>query len=131
VPHESIVAGRARGRCRRGLWQGSDVPEPAELDPPDPSGDLVAAAILAVVTFLVFAGLMAWLITRGSAPETVAWVGAGLVGVGSLVLGAWALVINFEPDMGWAERLGGDLLLVAFGVLFVVAGLPTFLAGVI
>jgi hypothetical protein len=51
--------------------------------------------------------------------------------VGSLVLTAWALVLNFEPDLGWAERYGGDLLLVGFGILFVVAGLPTFAAGLI
>jgi hypothetical protein len=107
------------------------VPDPAEIEPPDPSRDLPAAAVMAVFTFLVFAGLMAALITRSSASEPVAWVGAGLVGLGAVVLTAWALVINFEPDLGWAERFGGDLLFVGFGVLFVVAGLPTFAAGVI
>jgi hypothetical protein len=107
------------------------VPDPVEIEPPDPSRDLPAAAVMAVLTFLVFAGLMVALITRDRAPEPVAWVGAGLVGVGSLVLAAWALVINFETDLGRAERYGGDLLLVGFGVLFVVAGLPTFAAGLI
>jgi hypothetical protein len=105
------------------------VPEVDELDPQDPSEDLVAAAVMAVVAFLVFAGLMAWLVTRHSTPETVAWVGAGLVGVGSLVFTGWALVLNFETDMDWAERVGGDLLLVGIGVAFVFAGIPTFFAG--
>jgi hypothetical protein len=105
------------------------VPEPIDLDPPDPSRDLPAAAVMAVVAFLVFAGLTAWLVTRTSAPQAVSWVGAGLVGLASLVLTAWALVLNFEPDLGWAERFGGDLLLVGFGVLFLVAGVPTFVAG--
>src|SRR3954471_23010089 len=105
--------------------------DPADLEPPDASRDLTAAAVMAVVTFLVFAGLIAGLITRNSAPEPVAWVGAGLVGLGSLVLAAWALVLNFEPDLGRGERFGGDLLLVGFGVLFVAAGLPTFVAGLI
>jgi hypothetical protein len=105
------------------------VADPAEIDPPDPSRDLPAAAVMAVVAFLVFAGLVVWLVTRKTAPDAASWVGAGLVGVGSLVLTAWALVLNFEPDLGRAERFGGDLLLVGFGVLFVVAGLPTFAAG--
>ena len=107
------------------------MPEPVEIDPQDPSRDLPAAAVLAVLTFLVFAGLVAALVTRSSRPEPVAWVGAGLVGLGSLVLAAWALVLTFERDLGWAERFGGDLLLVGFGVLFVLAGLPTFAAGVL
>jgi hypothetical protein len=107
------------------------VPEPAEIEPKDPSRDLPAAAVLAILAFLVFAGLVAALVTHSSRPEPVAWVGAGLVGLGSLVLAAWALVLNFEPDLGWAERFGGDLLFVGFGVLFVLAGLPTFVAGVI
>jgi hypothetical protein len=118
---------RAAAACAKVLA----VPDPAEIEPPDPSRDLPAAAVMAVFTFLVFAGLMAALITRSSASEPVAWVGAGLVGLGAMVLTAWALVINFEPDLGWAERFGGDLLFVGFGVLFVVAGLPTFAAGVI
>jgi hypothetical protein len=105
------------------------VPEPIDLDPPDPSRDLPAASVLAVVSFLVFAGLTTWLVTRTSAPHAASWVGAGLVGLGSLVLTAWALVLNFEPDLGWAERFGGDLLFVGFGVAFVIAGVPTFVAG--
>ena len=103
--------------------------DPAEIDPPDPSRDLPAAAVMAVIAFLVFAGLVVFLATRRSAPGVESWVGAGLVGLGSLVLAGWALVLNFEVDLGWAERYGGDLLLVGFGVLFVVAGLPTFAAG--
>jgi hypothetical protein len=107
------------------------VSDPAEIDPRDPSRDLTAAAVMAVIAFLVFAGLMAALITRDSRTEPVAWVGAGLVGVGAIVLTAWALVLNYEPDLGPVERLGGDLLLLGFGVLFVIAGLPTFAAGLI
>ena len=107
------------------------MPELDELDPADPSDDLVSATVLAVVAFLLFAGLMAWLATRTSTPETVAWVGAGLVGIGSLVFAGWALVLNFETDMDWAERVGGDLLLVGVGVAFVFAGIPTFFAGVL
>src|SRR4051812_39098231 len=105
--------------------------EPDELEPQDPSRDLPAAAVIAVIAFLLFAGLIAFLITRKSAPDAVAWVGAGFVGLGSLALTAWALVLNFEPGLGPAERIGGDLLLVGFGVLFVAAGLPTFAAGVL
>jgi hypothetical protein len=107
------------------------VSELDELDPRDPTEDLVAAAVLAVVAFLLFAGLLAWLFTRQSTPDTVAWVGAGLVGIGSLVFAGWALVLNFEADMDWAERVGGDLLLVGIGVAFVFAGIPTFFAGVL
>ena len=105
--------------------------EAEELDERDPSEDLVAAAVMAVLAFLLFAGLMAWLLTRNSTPETVAWVGAGLVGAGSLVFAGWALVLNFETDMDWADRVGGDLLLVGIGVAFVFAGIPTFFAGVL
>jgi hypothetical protein len=107
------------------------VSDQVELEPQDPSRDLPAAAVMAVITFLVFAGLVVWILTRKSPPGAVSWAGAGLVGLGSLVLAAWALVLNFEPDLGWAERFGGDLLFVGFGVLFVVAGLPTFVAGAI
>lgn len=105
------------------------MPEPVEIEPPDPSRDLPAAAVLAVLAFLVFAGLIVYLATRNSVPGVESWVGAGLVGLGSLVLAGWALVLNFEVDLGWAERYGGDLLLVGFGLLFVFAGLPTFAAG--
>lgn len=107
------------------------MPELDELDPADPADDLVSATVLAVVAFLLFAGLMAWLFTRTSTPQAVAWVGAGLVGIGSLVFAGWAAVLNFETDMDWAERVGGDLLLVGVGVAFVFAGIPTFFAGVL
>lgn len=131
VPTAGIVPLNGARRVAVACGKVPAVPEPSEIEPPDPSRDLPAAAVLAVLTFLIFAGLMAALITRKSAPETVAWVGAGLVGLGSLVLAAWALVLNFEPDLGPAERIGGDLLLAGFGVLFVLAGLPTFAAGMI
>src|SRR4051794_15802848 len=131
MPHVRIVPLTGGRRAVTALCQGSGMPESVELEPQDPSRDLPAAAVLAVIAFIVFAGLLAFLITRKSAPDAVAWVGAGLVGLGSLVLTAWALVLNFEPDLGPAERIGGDLLLVGFGVLFVAAGLPTFAAGVL
>jgi len=63
--------------------------------------------------------------------EVEAWVGAGLVGLASVVLAAWALVLLYDKPLDWAERLGGDLLLAGVGVALVVAGLPTFAAGVI
>ena len=107
------------------------MPEADELEPHDPSDDLVAAGVMAVVAFLLFAGLLVWLFTRTSTPDTVAWVGAGLVGIGSLVFAGWALVLNYEPDMDWADRVGGDLLLVGIGVALVFAGIPTFFAGVL
>jgi peptidoglycan/LPS O-acetylase OafA/YrhL len=97
----------------------------------DPTEDLTTATVMAVVTFLVFAGLVAGLLTGTFDQMAVTWVGAGLVGLGSAVLAAWALVLQFDPDLGPVERYGGDLLLVGFGVLFVAAGLPTFAAGVI
>jgi hypothetical protein len=98
---------------------------------PDPGDDLIAASVMAVVTFLVFAALLASLITKSFTPVPAAWVGAGLVGLGAALLAAWAAVIQFAPSLGWAERFGGDLLLVGFGVFFVAAGLPTFAAAVL
>jgi hypothetical protein len=97
----------------------------------DPGEDLTAASVMAVVTFLLFAALLASLITKSFTPKPIAWVGAGLVGLGAAVLTAWAVVIQFAPSLGWAERFGGDLLLVGFGVFFVMAGLPMFAAGVL
>ena len=52
-------------------------------------------------------------------------------GIGVMVLTAWAVVIRLDEPLAWAERAGGDLLLAGIGVAFVVAGLPTFAAGVI
>ena len=89
--------------------------------------------VLAVVVFLIFAGLVAGILTDTFPPtETaVAWVGAGLVGVAAMVLTAWAIVLVTETEMEWAERVGGDLLLVGVGVGLLATGLPTFAAGVL
>ena len=101
--------------------------------PPDPTEDLTAAYVLAVIAFLVFGALVAGILTDTIALDdaAVAWVGAGLVGLGSAVLAGWALVLQLELSLDWAERVGGDLLLVGLGALFVFAGVPTFLAGAI
>jgi hypothetical protein len=89
--------------------------------------------VLAVITFLVFTAFVAGLLTHTFAldDEAEAWVGAGLVGIGSLVLAGWAVVLRLDEPLDWAERAGGDLLLAGLGVLFVVAGFATFAAGVI
>ena len=89
--------------------------------------------MLAVLTFIVFAALVAGLVTKTFAldDEVVAWVGAGLVGIGCAVLGAWSVVLHLDAPLDWASRVGGDLLLAGVGVGFVVAGLPTFAAGVL
>ena len=103
------------------------------MEPVDPSEDLTAASILAVLAFLVFAVLVAALATKtfGLDDEAVAWVGAGLVGLGSFVLTAWAVVLYSERDVPWEGRLGDDLAIAGAGFLFFMAGVPTFLAGVI
>ncbi len=103
------------------------------MRPVDPSEDLTVASILAVIGFLVFAALAAILITEtvGTDDQAVAWVGAGLVGLGSLVLAAWAIVIYRETELPWEGRLGGDLAIAGSGFFFLIAGLPTFAAGVI
>ena len=102
------------------------------LDEIDRSRDLPAAVVIAVIVFLVFAGLVAGIITDTFPPEetAVAWVGAGLVGVASAAFIAWAVVIQLETEMEWATRVGGDLLLVGVGVGLLFVGLPTFVAGV-
>jgi hypothetical protein len=89
--------------------------------------------VLAVVTFLVFAALAGGLAshTFSASDRVEAWVGAGLVGLGALALAAWAVVLTVDSPMYWAERLGGDLLLAGVGVGLLVAGVPTFAAGVI
>ena len=103
------------------------------MRPVDPSEDLTVAGVLAVIAFLVFAALAAALATEtiGTDDRAVAWVGAGLVGFGSLVLAAWAMVLYSETEVPWEERLGGDLAIAGSGFLLLFAGLPTFAAGVI
>ena len=103
------------------------------LEPIDRSRDLTAAVVLAVVIFLVFAALVAGILTGTTDPKdtAVAWVGTALVGLGASVFTAWAVVLQLDAEMEWAERVGGDLLLVGVAVGLVVAGLPTFAAGVI
>ena len=103
------------------------------MDPRDPSQDLTAAAVIAVLGVLVFAALLATLLTGPFSfdDRTLAWIGAALVGLGGAVLAAWAIVLGVEASMSWAERAGGDLLLVGVGVGLFFAGLPTFAAGVI
>jgi hypothetical protein len=103
------------------------------MEPIDRSRDLTAAIVLAVVVFLVFAGLVAGIATDTFALDerAVAWVGAGLVGLACAFFTAWAVVLQLDAEMGWARRLGGDLLLVGVGVGLVFVGLPTFVAGVL
>jgi hypothetical protein len=105
----------------------------AAMQPADPTEDLTAASVLAVLAFLVFAGLVAAILTDTVATDdrAVAWVGAGLVGLGSLVLSAWAIVLYAETELPWEGRLGDDLAIAGSGFFFVIAGLPTFVAGVI
>ena len=104
---------------------------------PAPSVDryreLRPAIVLAVVAFLLFGLLVAAILTDTFKLEdrVAAWVGAGLVGLGSATFTAWALVIEYDSELPWHERLGGDLLLAGLGVGLVVAGLPTFAAGVL
>jgi hypothetical protein len=105
------------------------------VEPPsiDRSQELRPALVLAILAFLIFGLLMAGLITEtfGLDDEAAAWVGAGLVGLGSATFAGWAVVLHLDVELPRAERLGGDLLLAGLGVLLVVAGLPTFAAGVI
>ena len=103
------------------------------MEPVDPTEDLTAASILAVLAFLVFAGLVAALLTEtvGVDDKAVAWVGAGLVGLGSIVLTGWAALLYSEADVPWEGRLGDDLAVAGAGFFFFFAGVPTFVAGVI
>jgi hypothetical protein len=103
------------------------------VQPADPTEDLTAASILAVLAFLIFAVLVAALLTEtvGTDDAAVAWVGAGLVGLGSMVLGAWAIVLYAETELPWEGRLGDDLAIAGAGFFLFIAGLPTFVAGVI
>ena len=103
------------------------------MEPIDRQRDLTAAVVIAVVVFLVFAGLVAGILTHTFSTEdgAVAWVGTGLVGLGCAVFAAWAVVLHTGAELDWASRVGGDLLLVGVGVGLVAAGLPTFVAGVI
>jgi hypothetical protein len=103
------------------------------MGPIDRSRDLPTALVLAVVTFLVFAGLVAGIITDTFPPVDAgaAWVGAGIVGLACAALVAWALVLHFDAEMTWAERVGGDLLLVGVAVALLFVGLPTFVAGML
>src|SRR5687767_13867117 len=80
----------------------------AAMEPVDPSEDLTAASILAVVAFLIFGVLVAMILTETVTTQdrAVAWVGAALVGLGSIVLSAWALVLYGETDLPWEGRLG-------------------------
>jgi hypothetical protein len=97
------------------------------------SPELRPAIVLASIAFVVFGLLLAGLVTHTFRldDEVAAWVGAALVGIAALVFGAWALVLGRDVEMGWAQRVGGDLMLVAAAVALAVAGLATFAAGVI
>src|SRR4051794_35516280 len=103
------------------------------LDSTDRSHEFTPATVLTAVAFLVFALMMAGLITDTFRLDdrAEAWVGAALVGLGSAAFGAWAAVIHLDTDMSWAERAGGDLLVAALGVALFVTGAATFAAGVI
>ncbi len=103
------------------------------MQPIDRSRDLPAAVVLAVVVFLVFAALVAAILTGTTDPKdaAVAWVGTALVGIGAAVLVGWAVVLQLDAELEWATRVGGDLLLPGVAVGFVAAGLPTYAAGVI
>jgi hypothetical protein len=101
------------------------------LPPVDKTQDQTAALILAVILFLVFSGMAAALITRTVQQDATAWVGAGLVGLGSFLFAFWAWLLDDVPDFRWAERIGGDLLLPGFAVFFAFGGLATFAAAVV
>ena len=103
------------------------------MQPVDRSHELRPAMVLAVVAFLVFALLIAGIVTDTFALDdrVAAWVGVGLVGLASATFAAWAIVIHRDVDLPWEERLGGDLVIVGLAAAFVMAGLPTFAAGVI
>ena len=89
--------------------------------------------ILAVVTFLIFALLIAGLATAtfGLTDAAAAWVGAGVIGLSATTSGAWSVVLSRDMEMGWARRVGGDLLLLAIAVGLLVTGIAVFAAGVV
>jgi cytochrome c biogenesis protein CcdA len=99
----------------------------------DRSRDRTAAIVLAALVFLVFAGLVVGIVTDTFRfdDRAVAWVGAGIVGLACAVFTAWAVVLHVDARLEWADRLGGDLLLVGVAVGLVFVGLPTFAAGVL
>jgi hypothetical protein len=101
------------------------------MDSLDRSRDLTAAIVFAVVVFLVFAVMVAGVLTDNFQPKdtAVTWVGAGFVGIAAAVFTAWAIVLRLDSRMEWAQRLGGDLLLVGVAVALLFLGLPTFAAG--
>jgi hypothetical protein len=103
------------------------------MQPIDRSRDLPAAVVLAVLIFLIFAALVAAILTGTTDPKdtAVAWVGTGLVGLGAVAFIAWAVVLQLGAELEWARRVGGDLLLLGVAVGLVAAGLPTYAAGVI
>jgi hypothetical protein len=103
------------------------------IEPYERQRDLTAAIVLAVIVFLIFAGLVAGILTDTFPPtnSAVAWVGTGLVGVASAIFSAWAVVLQIDARMEWADRLGGDVLLVGVAVGVVLFGLGTFAAGVL
>ena len=103
------------------------------MEPIDRRHDIRAAIVLAVLIFLVFAGLVVGILTDTFPPkdDALAWTGAGFVGLGAIVFGAWAVILHLDVEMEWADRIGGDLLLVGVAAALVATGVPTFAAGVL
>jgi hypothetical protein len=100
----------------------------------DPEPELRPAFVLAVLSFVTFGLFTAGIVTDTFSLDdrAEAWVGTGLVGLGWLIFSGWALLLYSGAEMPeWSRRAGGDLLLAGSGVLMVIAGLPTFAAGVI
>jgi hypothetical protein len=97
------------------------------------SPELRPAIVLASIALVAFGLLLAGLLTHTFRldDEVAAWVGAGLVGLATVVFTAWAVVLQSDVEMAWARRAGGDLLLLGVAVALAVAGLATFAAGVI
>ena len=89
--------------------------------------------MLAAVSLVLFVLLLAALVTNTFRLDdtAAAWVGAGFVGLAAATFAGWAVVLRLDVGMDWAARAGGDLALVALGVLLLAAGLPTFAAGVL
>jgi hypothetical protein len=100
----------------------------------DRSRELRPAIVLAALAFVVFGLATAGIVTDTFALDdrAEAWVGAGLVGLCSIVFAAWAIVLHLRAEMpGWLARVGGDLVFPGIGALLFFVGLPTFAAGVI